>query len=125
MSIPVELEALAASIEKYAFGYLLTVSDDLTSHAVAVNPAWSGSRLTMDVGRRTATNAAARSKLAMVFPPVEVGGYSLIVDGSADVDGQTVAFTPSKAVLHRPAASDTPGTAGACGNDCVPVALQA
>jgi hypothetical protein len=49
--------------------------------------------------------------------------YSLIVDGTAVVasreDGHRLLITPTKAVLHRPAAAPDP--ASPCGADCVPL----
>lgn len=127
MSIPVELEQLAATMEGYGFAYLLTVSDDLRAHAVAATPEWDGDELVMSAGRRTVANAAVRSSISLVWPPTEPGGYSLICDGDCSAADGVVRFRPAKAVLHRPAdhagAASAAGAdvAGSCGNDCVPV----
>ncbi len=122
MSIAVDLDKLAAAVDGFDFAYLLTVSDDLRAHAVAVTPEWVDGALAMDVGRRSAANAAARSNISLIWPPVEPDGYSLIVDGDASVIGSTVSFTPEKAVLHRPAPAPAGEVAdGACGSDCHPV----
>ena len=122
MSIPVAIDDLAAATEEYGWAYLLTVRDDLRPHIVAVTPAWDGSRLVIDVGRGTARNAAARSSISLCYPPAEEGGYSLIVDGEASVEGEaTVHFAPTGAVLHRPAPDGFTGSATGCGNDCEPV----
>jgi hypothetical protein len=76
----------------------------------------------MDVGRGTARNAAARSSISLCYPPTDEGGYSLIVDGQASVDGEAmVQFTPTGAVLHRPAPEGFAGSTTGCGNDCEPV----
>ncbi len=121
MSIPVALPDLAAAISEYGFAYLLTVRDDLRAHIVAVTPAWEGECLVMDVGRGTARNATERPSISLCYPPVEAGGYSLIIDGEATVDEATVAFAPSGAVLHRPAPAGSGGSSTGCGNDCEPV----
>jgi hypothetical protein len=122
MSIAVDLDKLAAAVHGFGFAYLLTVSDDLRAHAVAVTPEWVDGALVMDVGRRSAANTAARSNISLIWPPVEPSGYSLIVDGDASVVGSTVTFTPGKAVLHRPAAVPSGEVAdGACGSDCQPL----
>lgn len=118
MSIPVGLDVLAATIEEFGVAYLLTVSDDLRAHAVAVSAQWNAGVLTMVGGRRTITNAAARSNVSLLWPPVEPGGYSLIVDGDAAVDGELITFRPVKAVLHRPAAPGAALVDGACAADC-------
>ena len=126
MSIPVPVEGLAEAMSGRAYAYLLTVSDDGRPHAVAVNPVLSGGVLRAAVGRRTASNAQARPNgVSLVWPPSEPGGYSLIADGTARASGETVEFTPSKAVLHRPAPADAgPADPGSCGSDCVSVKLD-
>jgi hypothetical protein len=122
MSIPVAIDDLAAATDDYGWAYLLTVRDDLRPHIVAVTPAWKGERLVMNVGRGTARNAAARSSISLCYPPVEEGGYSLIVDGTAEADGDSlIRFTPTGAVLHRPAPEGFSGSATGCGNECEPV----
>ena len=123
MSIPVALEQLRQETSRFALPpYLLTVSDDARPHAVAVAATWEGPALAMDVGKRTASNAAARPQVSLVWPPNEPGGYSLIVDGSAapEREGARITVTPTRAVLHRPAA--VPGAVKpGCSADCVPI----
>ncbi len=122
MSIPVAIADLAAATDEYRWAYLLTVRDDLRPHVVAVTPGWDGDLLKMSVGRGTARNAAERPSISLCYPPVVDGGYSLIIDGTAAVDDEaTVRFTPSGAVLHRPAPDGFSGSATGCGNDCEPV----
>jgi len=121
MSIPVAIDELAAATSDYGWAYLLTVRGDLRPHIVAVTPTWEGEQLVMEVGRGTARNAAARSSISLCYPPVDVGGYSLIVDGDASVEAEEVRFVPTGAVLHRPAPDGFTGSATGCGNDCEPV----
>ncbi|MDX2378926.1 MAG: pyridoxamine 5'-phosphate oxidase family protein [Acidimicrobiia bacterium] len=121
MSIPVAIPDLAGALDGYGWAYLLTVKDDLRPHTVAVTPTWSRDALVMEVGRGSAVNAAARSSITLCYPPLESDGYSLIVDGQATVDGSLITFTPSTAVLHRPAPAGFEGSASGCGNDCRPV----
>jgi len=120
MSIPVPLDALRAAIEERGGGaYLLTVSDDGAPHAVHVGVRWEGDALAAEVGRRTAANAGARPSVSLLFPQRADGDYSLIVDGTAAATANRVHVTPTKAVLHRPAAAPDP--ASACDADCVPI----
>jgi pyridoxamine 5'-phosphate oxidase-like protein len=124
MSIPVALESLhAASAERGNRAFLLTVTDDARPHAVHVTLEWDADTLTTDVGRSSARNAASRPTVSLLYPGREAGDYSLIVDGTAMVtsrgDGNQVRITPTKAVLHRPAAAPDP--AAPCANDCVPI----
>jgi hypothetical protein len=103
VSIRVDLDDLASTMRDYEWAYVLTVRDDSTPHAVAVTPAWSGRALHLHVGPGSARNAATRSSITLVFPPVDGDGYSLIVDGEASVTDDVITFAPSTAVLHRPA----------------------
>lgn len=121
MSIPVALDDLRAAIaERGGAAYLLTVSDDGAPHAVHVAVAWDGDRLVADVGRRTAANAAARPRVSLLWPVGDGGDYSLIVDGTAGVDGRRVHVTPTHAILHRAATGAAPASA-TCDADCVPL----
>jgi len=123
MSVPVPLPRLRAAIEERgASGYLLTVCDDGSPHAVHTPVGWEGDSIVADVGKRSAANAAARPAVSLLFPVREDGDYSLIVDGTAVVDahdGRRLRITPTKAVLHRPAAAPDP--ASPCDADCVPL----
>lgn len=124
MSVPVPLLRLRAAVEERgASGYLLTVCDDGSPHAVHAPIRWEGDAIVVDVGRRSAANAAARPSVALLFPVRNEGDYSLIVDGTAIVTssdgGQRVGVTPTRAVLHRPAV--VPDPSSSCAADCVPL----
>jgi hypothetical protein len=126
MSIPVELPALAGAIVEYgAAAFFLTTGDDGRAHVAHVATSWHDDRLVLTAGRSSRRNAAARPATVLLFAPVEVGGYSLIVDVVAEVVGEQVLLRPERAVLHRPApvahvaagGDDT----GSCGQDCRPL----
>lgn len=141
MSIPVALTQLAEAIERYRFAYLLTSSGAGAPHAVAVRPSFRDGMLVIDEpGRRTRANAGERPAVALVWPPPDEAGYSLIVDGQAAVDGDGLRVVPARAVLHRPALAGMGGKAdevdragvvgvaaasatGRCGADCVELEL--
>ena len=103
VSIAVELDDLPAKTAEFRWAYLLTVRDDQRPHVVAVTPAWKGESLVVSVGRGTAANAATRSTLTLCYPPPDLTGLSLVIDGEATVDGEIVTIRPTGAVLHRPA----------------------
>ena len=126
MSIPVDLAELASAIEGYGWAYLLTVRDDRRPHVVAVSPVWSDDTLVFGVGRGSAANTANGPEVTLCYPPIEADGYSLIVDGVASVDAAsgTIAFTPSKAVLHRPAPAGFEGSPTGCASDCLPLGSE-
>jgi len=124
MSIPVPLERLRAALEERGGNaYVLTVTDDGRPHVVHSAVCWADDTLAADVGRRSAANAAARPSMSLLYPARSDGDYSLIVDGNATViardDGQRLLITPTKAVLHRPAAAPDPSSP--CAADCVPL----
>lgn len=122
MSIPVALERLREEVARSGGrAYVLTAGEDGRPHAVGVEVIWRGELLTAAVGARTAANAAARPLVTLLWPPVEEGGYSLIVDASSDVDDGELLLRPTKGVLHRAARGDLEPAPGACGSDCVPV----
>jgi hypothetical protein len=122
MSLKVELGELAKTLEPYGFAYLVTVGDGGRAHVLAVTPVLGGDGLVVGgVGRHSQENATERPDVTLVWPPAEPGGFSLLVDGAATVDGETITVAPTKAVLHRPA----PGPDGLrAGSDCAPVSLD-
>ena len=76
------------------------------------------------IGGRTRKNVENRSDVTLLWPPSEPAGYSLIVDGRAeatDSDGDTAALrvVPTRALLHRNADPESPGSAKGCLHDCV------
>lgn len=123
MSVPVELEALRdelAGRERPA--YLVTAGEEGAPHLVAAYLRWSDGAFETGCGNTSALNLAWRPAASVVVPPDEVGGYSLIFDATAEVvEGpeRLVRLTPTKAVLHRPAADS--GDPGAGGHDCAPL----
>jgi hypothetical protein len=115
----VDLEQLADTIGGYGFAYLVTVGEEGRAHVLAVTPETvEGGLAVGGVGRHSQENATARPDVTLVWPPTDAGGYSLLVDGSATVDGSTVTVSPTKAILHRRA----PGPDGTrAGSDCAPI----
>jgi hypothetical protein len=125
MSVSVDLAELIEALADFDYAYLLTVNDDGRPHAVAVAPRVADGELVFgDLGRRSVANTASRSNVSLLFPPREVGGYSLILDGDATVDGDLVRVTPVTAVLHRPAQPGGVQPAEGCVADCRPIDLE-
>ena len=103
MSIPVTLAELPTTLAQYPWGYLVTVGPSLRAHSLAVPTQWGDGALHANVGRSTRANVAEHPEITMVFPHPQPGEYSLIVDGIAAADDESLVFTPTSAVLHRPA----------------------
>jgi hypothetical protein len=125
MSISVALERLHDETRRFgASAFLLTVADDGRPHAVAVEASWVEAELVARLGKRSASNIAARPLISLLWPPTEAGGYSLIVDATAvleEAGEETRArIAPTRGVLHRPASTSAAPAPG-CGADCVPL----
>lgn len=114
MSVKVPLDELGDEVRRYASGYLLTSTGEGRPHVLALTPEVTsgqedegadGVRLRFDAGgRRACRNVEAQPEVTVLFPPRPGGdGFSLLVDGTAIVDGDVVEVRPTGAVLHRPA----------------------
>lgn len=110
----------------------MDVGNGYRVHTVTVEPRLrDGSVLDVGViGGRTRENLARRPEVTLLWPPREPGGYSLIVDGAAEVSdgtGETAHLdvVPTRALLHRDADPDSPEAAKGCLHDCVVFSLPA
>lgn len=120
MSVRVDLDQLADTLASFSFAYLITVGDDFHAHTVAVDPVLSDGVLDIgSVGNTTRRNAAERD-VTVIWPPREPGGYTLIVDGVAELSGDQMRVVPGRAVLHRKATTGGAKESG-CKDDCVPL----
>ena len=119
MSVPVELERLRTEVSRRGdTPYLLTVADDGRPHTVSVRVTWSDASLVLAGGSRSRSHASVRPDVTLLWPAVDEGGFSLIVDGTASVFAEQIAVHPVSAVLHRSLAASHDGTAG---SECRPV----
>jgi hypothetical protein len=120
MSEKVELDQLGNRLQEFDVAYLVTVGDGGRAHVLSVWPELGAGGLVVDgCGRHSQENATAHPEVTLVWPPAQSGGYSLIVDGSATVDGPAITVSPTKAILHRPAAGPDGRRAG---SDCADIA---
>jgi hypothetical protein len=125
----VDLQRLAAALDDFPFAYLITVDEDYRVHTVTVEPTMREAIIDVGlIGGRTRKNLAQRADVTLLWPPLEPGGYSLIVDGRAQTSdaGEETArlgVVPTRALLHRDA--DSPSAAKGCLHDCVVFSLPA
>ncbi len=108
MSISVEMAELPAEIVARGPGFLLSSVMDSRPHAahLTFEVAAQGEQVELRAaaGRTARANCSARPAVTVLWPAVEAGGNSLIVDGEARLDGdEYVIVTAVNAVLHRPA----------------------
>ena len=103
MSIKVELADLASALAEFPWGYVVTVTDESRAHLRAVPTQFVDGVLAAKVGPGTIAAVAIRPQMTMVFPPTQVDGMSLIVDGDGAAFDDHIELTPTSAVLHRSA----------------------
>jgi hypothetical protein len=104
MSVPVAVGDIGKALTDYGAGYLLTTSDGRVK-VVSVEPEVRSSAVLIvhGSGRGSSANIATNPVVTLVFPPLAQRGYTLLVDGTAELDGDDVVVTATGAVLHRPA----------------------
>jgi hypothetical protein len=102
MSYPVGAADLGRALEQYAEGYLLTVTSDATTRAVSVRPRLVDGRVVVGAGRSSSANVAANPSVTLLCPPTVEKGFTLLIDGTATVEGDEIRVDPTSAVLHRP-----------------------
>ena len=109
MSLAVEPTDLAGVAQKHGpAAYVLTTGADGRPRVIhiAVEVADDGT-ISAVVGRSAAANAIDRPNVCVLWPPA-ADGFSLIADGTAEVDGEPspethITITVTSAVRHRPA----------------------
>lgn len=117
----VDFQRLAAALPDFPFAYLITVDDNYRVHTVTIEPVLRDQTVEVGlIGGGTRANLARRVEVTLLWPPPVPGGYSLIVDGRAEIadagtDAARCTVVPTRALLHRNAESATAG----CLHDCV------
>lgn len=102
MSIPVEVDRLAAAFEVYDVGYLLTSQAEGGPRAATVRPRFEDGLVKVGAGRSSSAAVATHPAVTLLCAPPVEKGHTLIVDATAEVVGEEIHLTPTSAVLHRP-----------------------
>ena len=102
MSIAVPLEELADKLTEYPWCYLVTSGQE-RPHLLAVRPSLVEAGLRCETGHSSRANVVRNPLVVLMFPPQQSDGFSLIVDGEGEVNGDGIVVTPTWAVLHRSA----------------------
>lgn len=99
MSLPVDLDHLADAVGlRTAQPFLVTLGTE-GPKVVCTTVAVADGRLTATAGRGTRANVAANPAVTLLWPD-ETDLHALLVDGSAEADGEAVVVTPASAILH-------------------------
>lgn len=107
MSVGIELDDLAAAIERYDdSAYVVVNSGEGAPRVTHVRPVVANGQIAVDLGRGSRAAAVANPQVTVLWTATESQSMSLIVDGDATVsddDDGVVSIMPTSAVLHRPA----------------------
>lgn len=108
MSIAVDLERLDDELARFGLNaFVLTTRDDGRPHISHVSLVHDNGVLRTAAGRNTSANIASRPLVAILWPPRDSDGFSLIVDADARVEGHEIVLTATRAILHRPPSQGT------------------
>jgi hypothetical protein len=119
----VPMRTLVEAISHYGHeAYLLTVAND-RPHASNVTIELRGGSIGCNVGLSAAKNVAREPNVSLFWPPIEPGGYALIINNTATsvhqvADVTMAEITLTKSVLHRPGPK-LHDSDGPCGSDCI------
>jgi hypothetical protein len=103
MSIAVSLDQLRDEISSRGDAAFAVTVGEGGPHVVSLRVAWDGDALVGAAGNRTAANVASRAAITLLWPSARFEEFSLLVDGTATVDGERLRVSPERAVLHRSA----------------------
>ena len=103
MSIPVDPARLDDELARFGHhAFVLTTSGDGRPHISHLTLAHENGVLRAGAGRHTTANVARQPQVAVLWPPRDTDGFSLIVDADGRVDDGELHLTVTRAILHRP-----------------------
>jgi hypothetical protein len=95
------IRTLAEAIAHYGHeAYLLTVAKD-GRHTSNVTIELRGDRIGCNVGASAAKNIAREPNVSLFWPPAELGGYALIVNGTAASEHRQTGVTMAEITLTK------------------------
>lgn len=118
---------LSDAIARYGRNaYLLTIGKD-GPHTSNVSVDLRGNLIACSLGASAVKNIEREPKVSLFWPPLDPGGYAMILNGTAigtaQADGAVRAeISLTKSVLHRPGPKPD-GSEGPCASDCRRIAV--
>jgi hypothetical protein len=113
---------LSEAISQYGRdAYLLTIGKT-GPHTSNVSIDLRGNAINCPIGSSAAMNISREPHVSLFWPPLEPGGYAMIVNGIASGTHQpngaaTIEIRLTKSVFHRPGPKPAGGD-GPCASDC-------
>lgn len=121
MSILVDLSELDGAVAKHPTAYLLVDGGERPHVGEVEVEVVDGTLRVPRPGRTARQVVPAQPLVTLLLPPFEREGYSLVIDGSAELAEDHLVITPSHAVLHRRPRPGSPPSATGCEGDCQPL----
>lgn len=116
------MTTLHNAIEIYGKTALLLTAAPAGPHTAHVQVTLDGDALRFTLGGTALANAKNNPNVSLLWPPIEQGGYSIIINGKLQLDSANSATVKiSKSVFHRPGESTLDD--GLCTSDCLPLTL--
>lgn len=107
MTIPVRIEQLAATMSRFGSAQLLTLAADGAVRVHTVDPRFAHEQLHLTSEHRSALDNIARDpRVTLVWASPKHHGWTLIVDGTATVNGDAIVVEIDHGILHRPGSHD-------------------
>ena len=121
------MTTLREALHQYGQSPYFITSGEFGPHTGIVDVTLTATGLRCAIGKAAAANIRLRPDVSLLWPPVERGGYSIILNAEATVDAvdgvDIASLAISKAVFHR-AGSKPAGSRGPCPSDCLPIELD-
>lgn len=105
MSVKVDLSELGKALDGLGDTcFLLTTNGAGSPHPSNVRVIFDSGKFRLSAGRRSCSNCAERNAVTLLWPALDDGAMSLLVDGVAsvvDAEAGTVELEPTSAIWHR------------------------
>ena len=99
------MASLESALQQYGSEAYLFTMGEKGPHISPVSVGLDGARLKVVLGKTASGNIVANPAASVLWPALEPGGYSIIVNGDVTLDDREAALASiaiTKSVFHRP-----------------------